>query len=383
MHKVDIKRRKERQGTPHETVEYRHKQLYVSAMDGCGKDRRMWKNHAEAYILQWIFIKVPMRQRTRLHADWIGSWRFFQRSNKKETHCHQFHIGWQVALRAMSELSPLLLKAGLLFVPLRRLGQDHIENLFCCIRGRNGFNDRPEYCAFRPAIRACALSSMLKPVNDSNNCETDGDSLLVSILEKATSDCRAGRARHAAATATALARSIIGDGVNLDDEGTRSDDEDEEILGDSKASQCQVIDRVGGYIISRLGRQGKLRCSDCRTSLVSTSQSILVQERQRPGAMLLSSSGVSLTDFLRHCESHFRQVTKQLHVDNIGQRLRESIEINAPELKCCHPVDAAAAIVPLFLRVRLHHLCKIKTMDVSFVRKQNRQQNKLKKLNVL
>ena len=147
----------------------------------------------------------------QLHADWIGSWRFFQRSNKKETHCHQFHIGWQVALRAMSELSPLLLKAGLLFVPLRRLGQDHIENLFCCIRGRNRFNDRPEYSAFWPAIRACALSSMLKPVNDSNNCETDGDSLLVSILEKATSDCRAGRARHAAATATALARSIIGD----------------------------------------------------------------------------------------------------------------------------------------------------------------------------
>ena len=37
MHRVDTKRRKERQGTPHETVEYRHKQLHVSARDGCGK----------------------------------------------------------------------------------------------------------------------------------------------------------------------------------------------------------------------------------------------------------------------------------------------------------------------------------------------------------
>lgn len=221
---------------------------------------------------------------------------------------------------------------------------------------------------------------MLKPVSGGGNCELDSDNLLVSILEKATSDCRAGRARHAAATATALARSIIGDGVELDDEGERSDDE---ILGTLDESECQVIDRVGGYIVSRLGHQGKLRCIDCRSSLVGTLQSILVQERQHHGTMVLSSSGSSLTDFLHHCESRFRQVTKQLHIDNIGQQLRQSIAMNAPKLKCCHPVDAAAAIVPLFLRVRLHHLCKLKTADMCYSRKQNRVQKKLKKLNAL
>ena len=35
-HRVDTKRRKERYGMPHETMECRHKQLLVCAMDGCG-----------------------------------------------------------------------------------------------------------------------------------------------------------------------------------------------------------------------------------------------------------------------------------------------------------------------------------------------------------
>jgi len=60
----------------------------------------------------------------RRHAEWIGNWRFFQHRDKKESHRHQFHIGWKVALRAMAQLSPLLIFSGMPFVPLRRLGQE-------------------------------------------------------------------------------------------------------------------------------------------------------------------------------------------------------------------------------------------------------------------
>ncbi len=211
----------------------------------------------------------------------------------------------------MAQLSPLLLLGGLSFVPLRWLGQDHVENLFCCVRGRNGFNSRPEYSAFRPALRACALTSMLRPVSSSGNCETDGDDLLVNILEKATSDCRNDRAHRAAATAAALVRSLLGEGVDLDDEGgcggVLSDEEDQEHAENSLAeSEQQVVDRIGGYIVNRLGRQDKLRCADCRAALVrSSSPGILVQERQQDGALLLQSSSETLTEFMRHCESCF------------------------------------------------------------------------------
>lgn len=74
----------------------------------------------------------------RASAEWIGQWRFFSRKTKTENKRHSFNVGWQVALRAMTMASPLLLKVGLPFVPLRRLGQDHIENIFSLVRGRNG-----------------------------------------------------------------------------------------------------------------------------------------------------------------------------------------------------------------------------------------------------
>ena len=151
------------------------------------------------------------------NAKWIVSWRFFRLKDKKESRRHQFHVGWSVALNAMAQLSPQLIHIGAPFVPLRRFGQDHVENLFSCVRGKNGFNSRPEYSAFRPALRACALTNLLKPISSGGNCEADDDHLLVSILEKATSDCRAGRAHRAATTATALLRLLVGDGVELDD----------------------------------------------------------------------------------------------------------------------------------------------------------------------
>ena len=149
-------------------------------------------------------------------------------------------------------------------------------------------------------------------------------------------------------------------------------------------SEQQVVDRVGGYVISRLGRQDKLRCADCRSALVSTSQGILVQERQHAESMQLSSSSPSLTAFLLHCEHCFRRVTEQLHTDNIGQQLRRFIVRDAPRLQCCHPAAAAAAaILPLYLRVWLHHLCKLRTQNMRYVRQKLRQRNKLKILSVL
>jgi len=74
----------------------------------------------------------------RTDAAWMDDWRFFNRITNKQTNRHTFHIGWQVSLHSMALLSQQLINIGFLFVPLRRLGQDHIENMFCCVRGKNG-----------------------------------------------------------------------------------------------------------------------------------------------------------------------------------------------------------------------------------------------------
>ena len=230
-------------------------------------------------------------------------------------------------------------------------------------------------------------------------CEADDDHLLVSFLEKATSDCRAGRAHRAATTATALLRLLVGDGVELDDGAHVEDDDaseddvsddndsdDDTVVENSSIleSEQQVLDRVGGYVVTRLGRQRKLRCADCRAALLSSSQGILVQERQYAGTRLqLAYSGASLPDFLRQCELCFRQVVAELHCDNIGEKLRHVIAKNTSMLQCCHPAPAAAAIIELFLRVRLHHCCKLRTQAVRSERQAKRKADKVKKLNVM
>ena len=89
--------------------------------------------------------------------EWIGDLRFFSNTTHKESKRHTFPDGWRIALRSMRLLSEELLNDGLRHVPLRRLGQDHIENILCCVRGKNGFNDHPEVSACRPALRATAL----------------------------------------------------------------------------------------------------------------------------------------------------------------------------------------------------------------------------------
>lgn len=164
----------------------------------------------------------------------------------------------------------------------------------------------------------------------------------------------------------------------------------EEILEDDEfavtATEQQVIDCIGGYIVRRLFKQGKLSCEGCRDSLVSTNQGIFVQEKQHDGAELLSSSSASLAAFLLSAEGTFRasmSVKDFSHGDEIGKSLREQIGRKAPSLACCHPTDAASCIIGLFLRVRLHHHCKLFNHTISAVRKQKAKEKKLKKMNVV
>ena len=112
----------------------------------------------------------------------------------------------------------------------------------------------------------------------------------------------------------------------------------EEILEDDEfavtATEQQVIDCIGGYIVRRLFKQGKLSCEGCRDSLVSTNQGIFVQEKQHDGAELLSSSSASLAAFLLSAEGTFRasmSVKDFSHGDEIGKSLREQIGRKAPK----------------------------------------------------
>jgi hypothetical protein len=49
-----------------------------------------------------------------------------------------------------------------------------LQNLFSIIRGRNGFNEKPELTAFVGALRSVAASGLAQPDSAGRNCEDDG-----------------------------------------------------------------------------------------------------------------------------------------------------------------------------------------------------------------
>ena len=227
---------------------------------------------------------------------------------------------------------------------------------------------------------------MLKPVSGLNNCESDSDKLLVSILETTSKACKVSGS-HASSSAVHIAKSVLGDGVTDDNWASEGEEivdvEDSNILLDS---EHQVVDLLGGYVITRLARQGKLSCADCQSSLLKSEQGILVQKKQYDGCKMLKSSSSNLKDFLVVAEQTFRSKmkSKQFFVSNdIGKALQKDILGSAPALQCCHPEAAANAVITLYCRVRLHHTCKLYNQNISKKRKEKTKEKKLRKLNAI
>ena len=112
---------------------------------------------------------------------------------------------------------------------------------------------------------AVALSNLLRPMRNSGNCEADTDHLLVNVLNATAA--HKNRIQKSVESATDVAVSVLGAGVQLEDDTTISEDE-EDVLDISNheddiykvsRSEEQVIDMLGGYCIMRLGKQKKLK----------------------------------------------------------------------------------------------------------------------------
>ena len=97
--------------------------------------------------------------------------------------------------------------------------------------------------------------------------------------------------------------------AGFQDEDWASEDEEvaeEDAVNISFArSELETMDALGGYVVTRLGRQKKLSCDRCHSELVTSKQGILLHERQRDRKQLLSASH-SLKMFLLTAEAVFR-----------------------------------------------------------------------------
>ena len=109
--------------------------------------------------------------------------------------------------------------------------------------------------------------------------------------------------------------------------------------------------------------------------------SVLLQELQIRNSEALKDARPTLLMLLQFAESTIqRVVAASLHEPNLGRRLRETILREGPKLTCCHPEDAAVAVLNLYLRVRLHHQAALCRHKLRQERNKKREAKKLQKI---
>lgn len=126
--------------------------------------------------------------------DFVKSWSFIPKGRGKKS--MPFHKGWSLCLSSMKQLCIDLIETKIMdFLCLRKCNQDHVENMHCRIRGRNGFNDHPTLTGYVNAIRclACAFSTtdlLDSSISEGRNCMDDGETdSLFSKFETPLSEC--------------------------------------------------------------------------------------------------------------------------------------------------------------------------------------------------
>ena len=247
------------------------------------------------------------------------------------------------------------------------------------------FNERLEYSLFWPAVRAVALTNMLKP-SGLQNCEDDDNRLVASVLQKSSNALRGLRANAKCMSAVTMwaLETVIGAGFRDEDWASEGEEvaEDDAVKVSLTPLELQIVDALGSYVVTRLSYQKKLLCDGCQTDLLSSEQNVVLQEYQLDGEQLLSASP-SLKTFLLTAETLFRMLIAAESFcveEQLGLKLKHRILAEVSDLECCHPNSAAEAILSLFLRVHLHHHCRLRNAHISSNKQQKTKDRKMKKL---
>lgn len=142
-----------------------------------------------------------------------------------------------------------------------KLCQDHIEQTFCLIRARGGFNDNPTTKQFMYAFRALLIHKELRMSTVANSLPQDSTEF--AILS--ASSTRKRQLNESDTPTDNLFEDWLYDDVNL--KGLDSIDHD-------------IITYIAGYVERKIDKI--LKCNDCRSALYTneTENSMLVEQKR-------------------------------------------------------------------------------------------------------
>ena len=169
-----------------------------------------------------------------------------------------FVLGFIVSLTSIKDLSMRLLTREVepfKYILTYKMSQDHLELLFACIRGKNGFNNNPDVVQFKSALRKILLRNSIVGSKYSN-CLTFEQESAGSIFSLKWTRRRAPLMDHDA---------LSDADIKYIEDLTKS------LQVVSLSSYKEVIlGYIAGYIVRRLS--DKIQCSVCNLSMFSNSK---------------------------------------------------------------------------------------------------------------
>ena len=221
--------------------------------------------------------------------------------------------GWHLSLSALRGLTiDLLQDNGLSYLSLRKINQDHVENLHCQIRSYHGFNDHPMCDAYATALRCLSASFAPKELilSKSANCESSAldDAPLSNVIPvpscvQPVPACLPNAPDQCAPLPNQCAPLPNQCAPELPFENVEDD------LDTLSEVERNVVAYISGSVVNTVRK--KLSCDECSNSL-SINESygchvFTTLKEYTPGCLVRVSPNVQ--QLLESFESHFRRQT--------------------------------------------------------------------------
>jgi hypothetical protein len=240
-----------------------------------------------------------------------------------------------------------------------------LQNLFSIIRGRNGFNEKPELTAFLGALRSVAVSGLARPDSAVRNCEDDG--------------CAAALTTEL----TPLGVSSEVNSVTANEQVCKPGERQSPQGTDCSFSVLEeATEYVGGFVLKR---SGALDCDSCKKVMTASEpsgvhllhkiHSYTVIGLIQPSAAALHCFVAMEALFTAQLPSFFLQPAPAAHVAKLF-----AAKIHFPA--CDHHSSRVQNKVFLaFARLRLHHWCREQMRSLRAAAVERRVVRKVKKFN--
>ncbi|PAA60200.1 hypothetical protein BOX15_Mlig018125g3 [Macrostomum lignano] len=306
--------------------------------------------------------------------DFVRSWRFLPLNGRAVKPTMPFKEGWLLSLSATKQLCTTLIRDHHFdYVCTRRFTQDHVENLFCIIRGHNGFNDRPELSSFVGALRSVATSGLAQPDSTSRNCEDDNceAAIIAACAPTGAGDCvttKAGPQNSSSVVCQAPQQQLLQ--KKLDS-----------WQGASNVS-LEAAEYVGGYVLKR---SRVLHCQVCNSLLTaSESAGVHIQHKTYSHAFrgLTAPSPVALVAFMK-MEAEFAALTSSFIIQpRVAARFVNHLREQLVALPACelHHTRVHNQVFKNFAHLRLHHWCRREMKNLRAVAQKKKTMGKIRKL---